>query len=146
MSRNGHHAPRPVVMLVGVSEPRTGLRHREGMRMTGGRFSTDTATMQSVAQQISTIHTTMEADLARLRQQLSTLAGQEWQGAAATAFGTTMATWDRDAMRMNQALDAIASKVNRSAGLLESDQDRGARAFHGVDTGTGQAGGLGRFL
>lgn len=113
--------------------------------MTAGRFSTDTATMQSVAKQIDTIHTTMAADLSRLRQQLSTLAGQEWQGAAATAFGTTMASWDRDALRMNQALDAIAVKVNRSAGLLQDDQDRGAQAFRGADAG-GAAGGLGQFL
>jgi len=114
--------------------------------MAANGFRTDTATMQGVAHKIAGIHTTLEADLGRLRQQLSGLAGQEWQGMAADAFATTMAQWDRDALRMNRALDWISGRVAQSANLMQTGQEQGAQAFRAVDGGGQGGGGLGQYL
>jgi WXG100 family type VII secretion target len=107
-------------------------------------FSTDTATMQAVAKKINTTHAAMEGDLGRLRAQLADVAGQQWQGRAADAFGVSMTQWDVDAQRMNKALDEISALVNRAAGLMQTDQDSGARSFRSVEGGGTQ--GFGHLL
>ncbi len=118
---------------------------REGPRVSvNSGFSTDTATMQAVAKKINTTHAAMEGDLGRLRAQLADVAGQQWQGRAADAFGVSMTQWDVDAQRMNKALDEISALVNRAAGLMQTNQDSGARSFRSVEGGGTQ--GFGHLL
>lgn len=105
-------------------------------------FSTDTATMQAVAKKIDTTHAAMEGDLGRLRAQLADVAGTQWQGRAADAFGISMTQWDVDAQRMNKALDDISMLVNRAAGLMQTNQDSGAQAFRSAEGGGAQFGHL----
>jgi WXG100 family type VII secretion target len=100
-------------------------------------FSTDTATMQAVAKKINTTHAAMEGDLGRLRAQPADVAGTQWQGRAADAFGISMTQWDVDAQRMNKALDDISALVNRAAGLMQTNQDSGAQAFRSAEGGGG---------
>ncbi|HSK61993.1 MAG TPA: WXG100 family type VII secretion target [Actinomycetospora sp.] len=100
-------------------------------------FSTDTATMQAVAKKINTTHAAMEGDLSRLRAQLADVAGTQWQGRAADAFGVSMTQWDVDAQRMNKALDDISALVNQAAGLMQTNQDGGVQAFRSAEGGGG---------
>jgi WXG100 family type VII secretion target len=100
-------------------------------------FSTDTATMQAVAKKINTTHAAMEGDLGRLRAQLADVAGTQWQGRAADAFGISMTQWDVDAQRMNKALDDISALVNQAAGLMQTNQDGGVQAFRSAEGGGG---------
>ncbi|MEJ2865996.1 WXG100 family type VII secretion target [Actinomycetospora flava] len=110
--------------------------------MAGG-FGTQTGVMVDVATRLETINGDLQGQLRSLQGRLEPLVA-DWQGQGSTAFQGTMARWQTDAKRINDALLGIAERVRAGAGRYDASEADAAGLLNVLgDGGGGGAGGTG---
>lgn len=106
--------------------------------MAGG-FGTQTDVMVGVSTRLETINGDLQGQLRSLQGRLEPLVA-DWQGQGSNAFQGTMARWQADAKRINDALLGIAERVRAGAGRYDASEADAAGLLNVLGDG-GAAGG-----
>lgn len=91
-------------------------------------FQTSVDTMNQSASGVDDVNAQVQAELARLRGVVESVAGV-WRGEAQVAFQGLMQRWDESARELSQALDAIAQNIRANASSFDSTEMDNAAAF-----------------
>lgn len=96
-----------------------------------GRFEADAPAMGVAAGHVFEVNEAIQAQLARLLNQLEPLMGA-WQGAAAASFHALKERWHHDAVALNQALRGIGDRLVQSQRNYLSSEDSAEQGFTGI--------------
>ena len=99
--------------------------------MAGSHVGATFEEMRAGAARIIDVDGQISQRLSQLRNELAPLAGQ-WQGASATAFTNLMARYDSNALKISQALQAIAEQVQGSSATYVTEEEAQSQSFSGI--------------
>jgi len=84
-------------------------------------------------QKVTSVREDVDGTLKSVRDQVAGLQG-EWAGQAATAFNNLMMRFDQDAVKLNQALQAIADQLAAAGSTYEQQEESKNQAFGNISS------------
>jgi WXG100 family type VII secretion target len=87
-------------------------------------------------QKVLSVKQDVDGTLKNVRNEVAGLQGQ-WAGQAATAFTAMMNRFDGDAVKLNQALEAIAEQLQAAGSTYEQQEQSKHEAFGNISSQLG---------
>ncbi len=78
-----------------------------------GGFNTDLDVMDAASKKVDAINQRIQGQLKTLRSQVEQVRG-EWKGPASARYTTLMQAWDKDADKLNNALQQISIRLGKN--------------------------------
>lgn len=98
------------------------------------RFVTDSAEMDRAVTRVNDVDSTIQASLSALRAEVAT-APAHFKGEAARTFAGLMEAYDRDALRLSQALRGIADELKMASRDYATRDDERSSALKSSGSG-----------
>jgi len=98
--------------------------------MPGG-YTGEIQDFTNAHQRVIQVNESVTGILKQVQNQVMSLQGA-WTGAAATAFSNLMARYNDDAVRLNQALQAIAEQLQAAGSTYEAQEESKQSSFGNI--------------